>query len=167
MKEVAVVESVAVVNSRSPRSASAITEPTAQELSSGHVSVPVGIVTISMETMVSPLSTSVKPQSEAAVHEAYITSSVTVTAPPLVVGKSLVLETTMSKSSLTASPLSSVHVVLTLRVPTSSFVGVPLYVLVAAVKVNQLGRGSPFVLVEVYVHESPASTSLNTSASNV
>ena len=68
-----------------------MTSPTSQSALSGQVSVPVaGRVTIAMETIASPLSTSVNPQSSLAdVHVLKATSSVTVAEPPLVVGRSL------------------------------------------------------------------------------
>ena len=102
-------------------------------------------MTILIAVIESPASTSLYPQSPAAVHPAYATSSDAVAVSPAFEGASFVFVTVITKSSFTAAPDPSVHVVLTLSVPTLAFRGVPLYVRVFAVKVSQPGSADPSV----------------------
>ena len=109
------------------------------------VRVPwLGSVTILIAVIESPASTSLYPQSPAAVQPAYATSSDAVAVSPAFEGASFVFVTVIVKSSLAAAPLPSVQVVLTATVPTSPLAGVPLYVRVLAVNVIQPGNALPF-----------------------
>ena len=74
-----------------------------------------------------------------------VASSLGAAEPPDEVGASLVLDTTMLKSVVTAAELPSVQVTLTDSVPTLALIGVPLKVLVLAVNVIQLERALPSV----------------------
>ena len=63
--------------------------------------------------------------------------------------------------------LPSLAVTVTEKVPTSSLAGVPEKVLVAGVKLSQLGRGSPLSRVALRVRVSPSSRSAKVSAGTV
>ena len=97
-------------------------------------------------------------------------SSVLATVTAAEVGASLVLDTTMSKSSVTAAELPSVQVTLTDAVPTAPLSGVPLNVRDPALKESQLSESvasaAPLVSAAVYVHESPVSASAKASVPN-
>ena len=62
----------------------------------------------------------------------------------LKIGASLTFSTAIAKISLADVPALSVAVTLTFRLPTLSLLGVPLKVRVVELKVNQLGKASPF-----------------------
>ena len=97
----------------------------------------------------------------------YAASSLGDAEPPLVVGASFVLDTTISKSSLTDPPWPSSQVTLTERVPTLALSGVPVNCLSFAVNVSQPGSAFPLVSVAVYVQEAPESASAKVLAANV
>ena len=125
---------------RPPRLPTAISCPVVTSCEA-YLRVPVaGRVVMSTVTSASPESTSVYPQSLAVVVKVYVASSFGVALPPVVDGASLVFDITMSKSSVTErvpAPLS-VAVTLIVIVPTPPFRGVPLNVLVPALKLSQL-----------------------------
>ena len=92
-----------------------------------YLRVPVpGRVVMSTVTSASPESTSAYPQSLAVVVKVCVASSLGEADPPDVVGASLVLVMVSTQSSLAAAPDPSVHIVLTLSVPTFALTGVPL-----------------------------------------
>ena len=81
-------------------------------------------------------------------------------------GASFTLVTVKSNAVDTVAPAWSVAVNFKLTTPTSAFNGVPLKVLVVALKLNQVGSGVPSLRLALIVSTSPTSASAKVLAGN-
>ena len=125
----------------------------------------VPLVTDSATELTSP-STSETMILSAPVKSNWVSSLTVIALGAVIVASFSMSFTTTSKKSLTLTLLLSVAVTFIEMVPVSALVGVPLNVLVVALKLNQLGSIEPSASSAEYVSTSPLSISLKALAAN-